>query len=156
MAEKVTDYLKNAPILLGDEFENREVVFTKVTEQTLEKGWVTEQFLQKIIEREQVFPTGLHQGSFGIAIPHTDPECIVEEFISLVIPKKPVTFQRMDDINLSVGADFIFILGLNQPHQQLAMLQQLMELIQNTTLLQALSKQTEAQDIITLLEENGY
>ena len=156
MTKKVTDYLKGSPILINEEFSNRIALFTAVNQLALEKEWVTDDFLAKIIEREQVFPTGLDQGTYGIAIPHTDPECVTKEFIAFVMPKEPVDFQRMDDANLTVPASFVFILGLNQPHQQLAMLQNLMGLMQNTELLNELSSKTTADEVLELLELNGF
>jgi len=156
MTKKVTDYLKGAPILIGDSFENREALFSTVNQQLIKKDWVTETFLPKILEREQVFPTGIDQGTYGIAIPHTDAECVKEEFIAFIMPESPVAFQRMDDASLAVPANFIFILGLNQPHQQLTMLQNLMGLMQNTALLNELSEKTTEDEILTLLEKNGF
>jgi Phosphotransferase system mannitol/fructose-specific IIA domain (Ntr-type) len=156
MTKKVTDYLKEAPILLNETFSDRTELFTAVNQIVVEKDWVTDEFLTKIIEREQVFPTGLDQGTYGIAIPHTDPECVKREFIAFVMPKEPVMFQRMDDANLEVPARFVFILGLNQPHQQLAMLQNLMGLMQHTELLAQLATKTTAQEILELLEVHGF
>ncbi|KFN93077.1 PTS sugar transporter subunit IIA [Tetragenococcus muriaticus] len=117
---------------------------------------MTKDFGKKILEREEIYPTGIDQGTFGIAIPHTDPEWVKEEFITLLVPERPVLFQRMDDKEQEVQVDFIFILGLNQPHEQLAMLQNLMQLIQNTALLENLYKQTKREKLILLLQDYGF
>lgn len=47
MTKKVTDYLKGAPILIGDCFEDREALFSTVNQLLVEKDWVTDTFLQK-------------------------------------------------------------------------------------------------------------
>ena len=156
MTKNVTDYLSDAPMLINNDFSDRAELFAAVNQLVLEKEWVTDNFLEKILEREEVFPTGLDQGTYGIAIPHTDPECVKKEFIAFVMPKEPVVFQRMDDASLAVPAHFVFILGLNQPHQQLAMLQNLMGLMQNTELLTQLSTLTDATEILALLKKNGF
>lgn len=156
MGKKVTDYLEYSPILLGEHYQDKQEVFDAVYQQVLEKGWVTKDFSEKILERERNFPTGIDQGDFGIAIPHTDPEWVKQEFIALIIPDKPVLFQRMDDMNQDIQADFIFILGLNQPHEQLVMLQNLMQLIQNTELLKKLYQQTNNNDILRFLKEYNF
>lgn len=156
MTRKVTDYLKGAPILIGETFNNREELFTTVNQQLMTNDWVTADFLSKILAREETFPTGIDQGTYGIAIPHTDPDCVKEEFIVLIVPDKPIDFRRMDNVELSVSAHFIFILGLNQPHQQLAMLQNLMGLIQNTELLNQLSCKNTGEEMLTLLTSNGF
>ncbi|MDN6640256.1 MAG: PTS sugar transporter subunit IIA [Tetragenococcus sp.] len=156
MEKKVTDYLAYSPILLGEQYQDKKAVFAAVHQLAAEDGWVTKEFSQKILEREETYPTGIDQGNFGVAIPHTDPEWVTEEFIALVIPQRPVLFQRMDDKQQDVQADFIFILGLNQPHEQLEMLQNLMQLIQNTELLEGLYKQTNREDVLALLKNYGF
>ncbi|AYW47592.1 PTS fructose transporter subunit IIA [Tetragenococcus osmophilus] len=156
MEKKVTDYLQYSPILLGGQYQDKKEVFSAIYHLVKEKGWVTKDFAQKILEREEIYPTGIDQGTFGVAIPHTDPEWVKEEFIALFIPEHSVLFQRMDDKEQDVQADFIFILGLNQPHEQLTMLQNLMQLIQNTELLEALYKQTTREDLVFQLQEYGF
>ncbi|KFN93674.1 PTS system galactitol-specific IIA component [Tetragenococcus muriaticus PMC-11-5] len=156
MGKKVTEYLQYSPILLGEQYQNKKEVFTAVYNLAKQKGWVTKDFGKKILEREEIYPTGIDQGTFGIAIPHTDPEWVKEEFITLLVPERPVLFQRMDDKEQEVQVDFIFILGLNQPHEQLAMLQNLMQLIQNTALLENLYKQTKREKLILLLQDYGF
>jgi len=156
MEKKVTDYLQHSPILLGGQYQDKKEVFSAVYDLVKKKGWVTKDFAKKILEREETYPTGIDQGSFGVAIPHTDPEWVKEEFIALLIPERSVLFQRMDDKGQEVKADFIFILGLNQPHEQLTMLQNLMQLIQNTELLENLYKQTNREELIFLLQEHGF
>ncbi|GEQ48328.1 PTS sugar transporter subunit IIA [Tetragenococcus koreensis] len=156
MGKKVTDYLEHSPILLGESYQDKKEVFAAVHKMVFESGWVTKDFAKKILEREETFPTGIDQGDFGVAIPHTDPEWVKEEFIALIIPNHPVLFQRMDDIEQDVPADFIFILGLNQPHEQLAMLQNLMQLIQNTELLKSLYQERNRVDILSLLKEYDF
>lgn len=156
MEKRVTDYLEYSPILLGVQYQDKKEIFDAVHQLVLEKNWVTEDFADKILEREETFPTGIEQGAFGVAIPHTDSEWVKEEFIALIIPDHSVLFQRMDDAKQDVQADFIFILGLNQPHEQLAMLQNLMQLIQNTELLQNLYKQTNPNELLSLLKQYNF
>lgn len=64
-------------------------------------GWVRQDFLERIEQREATFPTGLQLETFGAAIPHTDAECILTEFVAVVTNKQPVTFTSMEDINQS-------------------------------------------------------
>lgn len=156
MGKKVTDYLEHSPILLGERYQDKSEVFDAVHKLVLANQWVTKDFSEKILEREEKFPTGIDQGDFGVAIPHTDPEWVKKEFIALIIPQKPVLFQRMDDMEQDIQADFIFILGLNQPHEQLAMLQNLMQLIQNTELLEGLYKKTNSKEVLMLLKEYDF
>lgn len=156
MEKNLTDYLEDSPILIGNHYQDQKAVFSAVAGKVDPLGWISADFEERVLQREEEFPTGIHQGEFGVAIPHTDAECVNNEFIAFVLPKTPVPFKRMDDPAEIVEAEFIFVLGLNQPHQQLFMLQNLMQLIQNSGLLKELRGLKSSEAIINLLRENGF
>lgn len=156
MEKKLTEYLKSSPIFIGQTYTSAVDVFETVYNDVHAKNWVRDDFKERIIQREDTFPTGIDLGSYGIAIPHTDAECVHNEFIALLLPKEPVQFKRMDDANETVGVSFIFLLGLNQPHGQISMLQNLMQLIQNGDLLADMVTKQTPEEIVALLEAEGY
>ena len=92
--------------------------------------------------------------NFGAAIPHTDAECILEEFVAVITLQDPVSFYSMEDNNQQVKAQIVFVLGLNQPHAQLEMLQSLMGLLQNEAVLAELLLATTETELITIIEKN--
>jgi hypothetical protein len=51
--------------------------------------------------------------NFDAAIPHTDAECVREEFVAVITMQEPVTFYSMEDNTQQVKAQIIFVLGLN-------------------------------------------
>ena len=105
-------------------------------------------FLEKIIKREETFPTGLQLENNGVAIPHTDADTIEKEFVAVItLEDKGVPFKRMDDPNEEVEAKVVFVLGLNQPHQQLEMLQSLMAFIQDNEKLKQLETAQTVDDV---------
>lgn len=61
--------------------------FEQVYEQALELGWVRSDFLERIKQREEIFPTGIQLEKYGAAIPHTDAECIFTEFVAVITNK---------------------------------------------------------------------
>lgn len=123
-------------------------VFEEVNAIALEKGYVNDKFLTKIVERESTFPTGLQLEQYAVAIPHTDADTIEQEFVSVVVPKEGVAFSRMDDPTEKVSANLVFVLGLNQPHKQLEMLQTLMAFIQDTENIEKLLSAKNAKEVI--------
>ena len=105
-------------------------------------------FLEKIIKREETFPTGLQLENNGVAIPHTDADTIEKEFVAVItLEDKGVPFKRMDNPNEEVEAKVVFVLGLNQPHQQLEMLQSLMAFIQDNEKLKQLETAQTVDDV---------
>ncbi|WP_263851089.1 PTS sugar transporter subunit IIA [Ligilactobacillus salivarius] len=83
-----------------------------------------------------------------MAIPHTDADTIEKEFVAVItLEDKGVPFKRMDDPNEEVEAKVVFVLGLNQPHQQLEMLQSLMAFIQDNEKLKQLETAQTVDDV---------
>lgn len=149
----LAQFLKEELIKLDVSCDNRHDVFDLMYEEAFKQGYVSESFLPKIKEREETFPTGLHLDKYSIAIPHTDPECVFEQFIGVVTLKEPVLFQLMDDKTQEVKVKVILMLGLNEPHSQLAVLQQIMQIVQNEETYEKISAAKSSEEIHKLFNE---
>ncbi len=145
------DYLREEFIWIKEPFSTPSDVFEEVFKRCKNSGYVNEEFIEKINERELLFPTGLQMDGYGVAIPHTDPECVLKQFIAVVIPEREVVFKRMDDATEDVDVDIIFVLGLNQPHSQLATLQELMLLLQEKETVRKLETFNNDKEIVNYL-----
>ena len=69
--------------------KTKEEVFERINKLLLEKKFVNEKFLDKLIERENIVSTAIDD----LAIPHsmnTEEECVLESCISVVISKEPI------------------------------------------------------------------
>ena len=75
-------------------------------------------------------------------------DTIEKEFVAVItLENEGVPFKRMDDPNEEVEAKVVFVLGLNQPHQQLEMLQSLMAFIQDNEKLKQLETAQTVDDV---------
>ncbi|HCS93737.1 MAG: PTS sugar transporter subunit IIA [Bavariicoccus seileri] len=153
--KKISDYLKGPLIFVDADFKTQNEVFEAINKEALKQKFVTPTFLSKLTEREQTFPTGIPLEKIGAAIPHTDAECVSEEFIAIVTVKKPVDFKSMEDGVTIVPARIIFVLALNQPHAQLEMLQSLMGVLQNEKLLEKLLEASDKTTFFNTMIENN-
>ena len=59
----------------------------------------------------------------------------------------------MDDPSQTVTANAVFVLGLNQPHAQLQLLQSLMALFQDNEFLNQVESAKTADEILKLFED---
>ena len=75
--------------------------------------------------------------------------------MAVVVNQEPVEFKSMEDMNQSVPASIVFVLGLNQAHAQLEMLQSLMGLLQNEAILKDIIAATSSQDVLTIVNKNN-
>ncbi|KPG74232.1 PTS sugar transporter subunit IIA [Enterococcus sp. RIT-PI-f] len=151
---KLSTYLKKPLLFIQASMATQDELFETISQAALELGWTRADFLQRIKEREQSFPTGIQLGKAGAAIPHTDAECVLQEFVAVVTNKSPIDFSSMEDPEQTVKADIIFILGLNRPHAQLEMLQSLIGLLQNHIVLQQLIDSTNTNEFLETIKQN--
>lgn len=152
---KLSNYLTEKLIFTQNQYASSSDLFQAVYDVALRADYVREDFLDRVKEREATFPTGIQLENLGVAIPHTDAECVLEEFVAVVVNREPVTFQSMEDITVTVPASLVFVLGLNQPHVQLEMLQSLMGLLQNEELLKEILAATSAEDVLAIVNKNN-
>lgn len=97
----------------------------------LNKGLVKESYIEAIKKREESFPTGLKFENYGIAIPHTDPEHVINEAILINILEKPVKFEQMASEGLYTDVNIIVMLAIKNKENQVPYLQALIELFQD-------------------------
>lgn len=152
---KLSGYLKEPLIFVQEVYDSREELLEQVYQRAYALGWVREDFLERIKEREETFPTGIQLQNLGAAIPHTDSECVLKEFVAVVTNGRPVVFNSMEDKEVQVKADIVFVLGLNQPHAQLEMLQSLMGLLQNETLLSEMLLASNEVSLLEVIKKNN-
>lgn len=149
---EIIKYINENMVLPSLECKTKEELFKAIHNIGIENGYIKEEFYEKILQREQNFPTGLNLGEIGVAIPHTDAEYIKEEFIAVCQLKNEVEFKSMEDADESVNVKLAFVLGLNKPHSQLTILQELMQLIQNKETVNALINANDKEDILKIIE----
>ncbi len=148
---KLKNYLKKELIFYDLAVVDREDFFAKVSEKTFSLGYVNEEFQVNVIKREETFPTGLQLEDFAIAIPHTDAEYVKKEFIAVSLLKNTVQFNSMEDANQSVDVKVAFVLGLNQPHNQLEVLTELMNLFQNKEFMEKVIHSKSKEELENLI-----
>jgi len=122
---------------------SREKILEDMARFIFKKGYVKDTFINAVLEREKVFPTGLQTKDINVALPHADAEHVIKPAIVISILKKPIIFNAMGESDKEIPVKIIFMLALNKPHDQLLMLQQLMNLFQKEG---SLEKIIEAED----------
>ena len=116
--------------LLNKEVESKEAAFRLLTEEFLKNECVTEAYLDNVIKREAVFPTGLMINGIGVAIPHTDSQYVKRSQVGFLSLTDPLPFIEMGTRDKEISVSLIFMLALKEPHEQLQMLQNLIEMFQ--------------------------
>jgi len=139
-------------ILTNLECTSKYDFFEKVSLFLEDKGYVTENFKEAIIRREEKYPTGLRTEPYHVAIPHTDPENIKKPFIAMFRPVKQIEFMEMGTDDQPVQVQLIFVLGLKKTESQASLLQKLIDMFMNKEVMDQLLVETEKTQILSILK----
>lgn len=137
------------------DIKTKETLFKVMSEALENQGYVHKDFFQQLLQREQEYPTGIYIAPIGFAIPHTDTEYVIRSCICFASLKHPIIFKSMENPEQDVYVKYVFMLAMCTAHDQLAILQKLMKLIQNKDVFTAIEKCDNTIQIIKLFEQQG-
>lgn len=127
-------------------------VIRHLSARLLDAGYVRASFADAALSREAELPTGLVLGGdVNAAIPHTDVEHVLKPAVALATLPYPVIFRHMIAPDEEVPVQLVFLLALEQPKTQVAMLQEVASVLQNAQLIAELmsaSSVTEVQAVL--------
>lgn len=146
-------YVDDSIILLNLEADNKEEVLTKMGQNLQILGLVKDSFTDAIIAREAEFATGLPTKGVSVAIPHTDVEHVNRKTISVAVLKDPVDFCVMGDDEETTPVKIVFMLAMDKPHDQLSLLQKLMQIFQDEATLASIVEATSEADVMKVLAD---
>lgn len=99
-------------VLLHPEVKDRVEILNVLGICLFNMGVVEEGYVERVIEREEKYPTGLQlSGSHNIALAHAGPELVNENAIVVGILKKPVDFFMMGEPEKSLPVKVVFMLA---------------------------------------------
>ncbi|MEI4789564.1 PTS sugar transporter subunit IIA [Bacillus sp. FJAT-53060] len=140
-------------IQLQYEASSREEVTASLAKRLEAGGYIKSSFLPAVLEREKTYPTGLPLATFGVAIPHTDPEHVNHPAISVATLKESVIFHKMGNPDETVEAKIVFVLAITEPSKQLVMLEKLMTFFRKEEIMTKLSHLTSYEEAVELLQQ---
>lgn len=148
------DLLRKTMILTSLEASDAEGCIRSLTKAMVEEGCASPEYAEDVIRRERTFPTGLPTEPIGVAIPHADPDHLRRSCVALGISVAGVPFGQMGtDGGVQVDARLVFLLGIKEREKQVDMIGELMDLIQNASLLASLASARDTESAWTLLTE---
>ena len=120
------------------------------------RHYVQETFADAALRREADLPTGLKlAGDIHAAIPHTDVEHVIKPGVALATLPQPVIFHHMIDPEEEVPVRLVFLLALEQPKSQVAMLQEIATILQSPSLVTQIVDAANIDEIKETLASAG-
>lgn len=148
-------YFDEKVIILNGSAKTKEAALSELANLMLIKNSVNDNFLENVLKREEVYPTGLLVNGVGIAIPHTDSEYVKKSQLGFMSLESPIVFNEMGTLDKEVEVNLIFMLALKEAHEQLSMLQQLIEMFQNESVISSLFEIETEEEFIKLMESQN-
>ena len=116
---------------------SKEELLSIMSQQLVKNKLVSENYYDKIMEREEKYPTGI-QAEVEFAMPHTDPEYVIKDSISVAFLNKPVMFHNMSEPELIVPVKIVFLLAFSKGEKHLEALQKIVQLATDAALIKKL------------------
>ena len=134
--------------------QDRNALFSKITDQLLAKGIVEKSYREALVLREQNHPTAMQLETMGVAIPHVDVEHVREERLVVVTCPDGIEFKQAEDPDLTMKVNVIFFLLLKEKDAHLEFLMKLISLFQKTGEMNTLLSTTSAEEVMQILAKN--
>ena len=132
--------------------KNTQEFFEYMSNKALKLGYVTENFLPAIIEREKNYPTALPVEPYPVAIPHSDPVNILEQFIAPVRLKNPIDWCEMANNDSILKVKIVFLLGFKREDGHVELLQVLLENFQDQTIMESLLNAKTKEEYLEIVK----
>lgn len=146
-------YLNESVILLDLAGNTKDEILTAMSSNLQELGLVKETFKEAVIAREKEYATGLPTMGVSVAIPHTDPEHVMNKAISVAVLKETVDFGVMGgDESETTPVKLVFMMAMDEADSQLGLLQKLMQIFQDEEILLSLANEKNESKIVELLK----
>ncbi|HLF74754.1 MAG TPA: PTS sugar transporter subunit IIA [Anaerolineales bacterium] len=153
MQYTLTDLLKPEHILIRVEAVNAQDAIRKLSAALVDSGHVTPEFADDVWKRELTFPTGLPTQPLAVAIPHADPDHVSRSAVCIGVLTAPLHFAQMGTNGATVlDVRLIFLLAIKEREKQVELIQQLISLIQNGSLLEGLAEAKDPAEAMALIK----
>lgn len=118
-----------------------------------ERGIVEKEYLEDLMEREKEYPTGLKLPEYCVAIPHCSPKHVNRSVIFVNVMKRPAVWKNMEDFGEDIGVSVSFNLVLAENEDHMAILSQMIALIQNRDLINSIIESEDAESIQNVIRK---
>jgi len=124
------------------------------------KGYVKKSFTQAVLDREEVYPTGLQTIGGGVAIPHTDPDHVIISALGVATLKEPINFRVMAEPDKIVSVSVVMMLAVADPKKVVPILRKVISIIEDQKaiegLITAVTKQQASQIVIDHIKSHNF
>ncbi len=134
-------------ILVNDTAHNSEEIIRKLGGMLFKKQYVKESYIQAVLEREKVFPTGLQTMTIGFAIPHADSQHVLQSTVAVATLTTPIIFKAMDNPDVDIPVSMVMMLAIDDPDKVVETLTKIISIVEDEGTLSQIMDATTKQEI---------
>jgi PTS system galactitol-specific IIA component len=134
--------------------ESREEALRTLAERLVAAGYASPGYAEDVITRERTFPTGLPTDP-PVAIPHADPDHVLQPAIAVGVFDAPVSFAEMGGLDPapSLQVRLVFMLAMTEKSQATHLLRHLSAAFRNRDLLIRLQSAPGAGEAVPTVQD---
>jgi PTS system galactitol-specific IIA component len=137
---------------VGLDVENAEDALRTMARQLLKQGLVKDSFEEALLAREAASPTGLPLVGRKLAVPHADPEHVLEPAIACAVLARPLGFREMGNPGQELAVEVVALLALPDHESAQRELVRFIERCQDSTFLDRLCASRDAEALSAFLD----
>lgn len=118
-------------IFVKRNFKDNIEALSFLADQLKEKQKVKPTFKEKVLFREENYPTALSNDKLAVTIPHANWQEVRQSALAIATLNKPVIFKNITKPKQDLKVQIIIMLAISQPKAEVKMLQKLTFLVQN-------------------------
>ncbi len=122
----------------------------------LKRGYVTDRYFQQVIQREDEFPTGLIFKHITVALPHANPEDVLQSACVIGRCQEFVPFGSMEAPDKDIPVELILVLALNDSDAHLTMLSKLMDLFSDEEQVESIRSATNREELCKIFTDTFW
>lgn len=146
--------LEEENIFINLPAKTKEEVITQLGGNLFERGFVKESYVDAVLKREEVYPTGLAAVAAGVAVPHTDAEHVLKPALSIATLNETVEFQHMAEPEKIVPVSVVMMLAVKDPTKIVPVLSKVISIIQNEEAIKNILKAVNPHEVKQIVLEH--
>ena len=144
-------FLDQDLFLKNKEYINQNSLFEDFGKVLINKGYVNEDYIKAIKERESMYPTGISTSSYAVAIPHVDAKYAKVNTMYVITSKDGIEFEDAEE-DRNIKAKIIFGIIIKNRDSHIDFLVQISKLIQDEKILDKIYNAETSEEMKKILE----
>ncbi|MEA4811039.1 MAG: PTS sugar transporter subunit IIA [Anaerolineaceae bacterium] len=155
--KKLPISIDESNIIIGLKVLDSRAVIQKLGQLLFETSYIKKEYIQAVIEREIIYPTGLKTINGYVAIPHADSVNVKKTGIAIATLSTPVIFKSMENGIEEFPVSLVMMLAIKDKESVVKVLQRVISILKNERALSNIQMASEAkcirQEVLKHIEE---